>query len=50
MNGARPPPPKWGIILSLRWFILREKKRGDPMGEMVVVVVVVVVVLSLIHI
>ena len=37
------PPPKWGIILSLRWVILRERKRSDAMGKMVVVVVVVVV-------
>ena len=36
------PPPKWGIILSLRWVILRERKRSDAMGKMVVVVVVVV--------
>ena len=33
-------PPKWGIILSLRWVILREIKRSDAMGKMVVVVVV----------
>ena len=32
----------WGIIQSLRWVILRERKRSDAMGEMVVVVVVVV--------
>ena len=38
------PPPKWGIILSLRWVILRERKRSGAMGKMVVVVVVVVVV------
>ena len=37
------PPPKWGIILSPWWVILREIKRSDAMGKMVVVVVVVVV-------
>ena len=37
-------PPKWGIILSLRWVILQERKRSCAMGKMVVVVVVVVVV------
>ena len=42
-DGSRPNPPKWGIILSLRWVILREIKRSDAMGKMVVVVVVVVV-------
>ena len=42
------PPPKWGIILSLRWIILRERKRSDAMGRMVVVVVVVVVCLLLV--
>ena len=43
MMDLDPPPPKWGIILSLRWVILRERKRSDAMGKMVVVVVVVVV-------
>ena len=28
----------------MRWFVLREIKRSDAMGEMVVVVVVVIVV------
>ena len=37
-------PPKWGIIQSLSWVILREIKRSDAMGKMVVVVVVVVIV------
>ena len=36
-------PPEWGIIHTLRWFILRERKRSDAMGKMVVVVVVVFV-------
>ena len=41
-------PLKWGIILSLRRVILRERKRSDAMGKMVVVVVVVVVVVELV--
>ena len=40
-DGSRFPPPKWGIIQSLSWVILRERKRGDAMGKMVVVVVAV---------
>ena len=47
-DGSRPNPPKWGIILSLRWVILRERKRSDAMGKMVVVVVVVVVVVGVV--
>ena len=43
-DGSRFPPPKWGIIQSLRWVILREIKRSGAMVKMVVVVVVVVVV------
>ena len=39
-----PPPLNGGIILSLGWVILRERKRSDAMGKMVVVVVVVVVI------
>ena len=38
------PPPEWGIIHTLRWFILQERKRSGAMGKMVVVVAVVVVV------
>ena len=41
-DGARSPPPKWGIIQSLRWVILRERKRSGAMGKLVVVAVVVV--------
>ena len=38
-DGSRPNPPKCSIILSLRWFILREINRSDAKGRMVVVVV-----------
>ena len=41
-----PPSLQWGIIQSLRWVVLRGKKRSDAMGQMVVVVVVVVVVVD----
>ena len=36
-------PLKWSIFQSLRWVILRGRKRSGAIGKMVVVVVVVVV-------